>query len=257
MKKALIFALLLGMASFLAVGSAQDKGKDKAKVFKVSGFVGQSTTAAAPNVSVILTRKDTGEMVGTDQTNFFGKYTIKNVPPGIYILQCEKVQRTVAVMDKNVRMDIDLSADSGVMDYTKTGMAQINAKGDGGGPGGSPGPTDAPLMQSFAGEYYHFSGSTEKKIMFCSEGIFFDSSESSYSGTGTDGLGNQNMAWGAAGQKQGSGQWAIQGTSESGTITLVYKSGKRVTVKYEPGPEKGCYRFDGTVFCYSGPARCK
>jgi hypothetical protein len=231
--------------------------QDKKKTFKVGGFVGQSTSTAAPNVLVTIFNKDSEEVVGTDETNFFGKYTIKNVPPGVYVLQVEKIQRTLAVKNKNVRLDIDLSAEAGVMDYVKTGIAQINAKSKGGGPGGSPGPSDPQMTQTIAGEYYSYAGSTERKVMFCPEGTFFDSSESSYSGTGTDSLGNQNMAWGTAGQKQGSGQWAIQGTSQSGTITLVYKSGKRVEVKYQAGAEKGCYSFDGTVFCYSGPARCK
>jgi len=244
-------------ACAMILASAAAFAQVKTKTFKVSGFVGQSTSTAAPNVTVTLIHKDSGEVVGSDETNFFGKYTIKNVPPGAYVLRVEKIQRTVAVKDKNVRLDIDLSAEGGAMDYFKTGMAEIAAKNKGGGPGGSPGPSDQQMMEAIAGEYYSYAGSTEKKIMFCPEGIFFDSSESSYSGVGTDSLGNQTMAWGAAGQNQGSGQWAIQGTPQSGKITLVYKSGKRVEVNYQAGPEKGCYKFDGTVFCYSGPARCK
>jgi len=249
LRKTLAVSMVLVVAAVFA--------QDKTKTFKVSGFVGQSTSAAAPNVAVVLLNKDSGEVVGTDQTNFFGKYTINSVPPGVYVLQVEKIQRILAVKDKNVRLDIDLSAEAGVMDYLKTGMAEIKAKSKGSGPGGSPGPTDPQMMQTIAGEYYSYAGSTEKKVMFCPEGTFFDSSESSYSGTGADSLGNQTMAWGAAGQNQGSGQWAVQGTPQSGTITLSYKSGKRVEVKYQAGPEKGCYKFDGTVFCYSGPARCK
>ena len=234
-------------------------GQGKAKAFKVSGFVGKSTSEAAPGVTVVLIDKDSGEVVGSDETNFFGKYTIKNVPLGVYVLQVEQIQRTLAVKGKNVRLDIDLSTEGGMMDYMKTGINQINAKNKGGagGPGGSPGPSDPQMAQSIAGEYYSYAGSTEKKIMFCPEGTFFDSSESSYSGTGADSLGNQTMAWGNASQNQGSGQWAIQGNDQSGTITLVYKSGKRVEVRYQAGPEKGCYKFDGTVFCYSGPAKCR
>ena len=249
MRKIIAFCMVLTAATVFA--------QNKTKAFKVSGFVGQSTSVAAPNVLVTIINKDSEEVVGTDQTNFFGKYTIKNVPPGVYVLQVEKIQRTLAVNDKNVRLDIDLSAEAGIMDYVKTGKAQMNAKAQGGGPGGSPGSSDPQMTQTIAGEYYSYAGSTEKKVMFCLEGTFFDSSESSYSGKGTDSLGNQNMAWGTAGQKQGSGQWAIQGTPQSGTITLSYKSGKRGVVKYQAGSEKGCYLFDGTVFCYSGPARCK
>jgi Carboxypeptidase regulatory-like domain len=260
-----ILALVLGLTA--ATVMAQDGSK--AKVFKVSGFVGKSSSEAAPGVSVILLRGDTEEVFATDQTNFFGKYTIKNVPPGVYVLRVEKIRRTVAVKDKNVRLDIDLSADTGVMDYTKTGLEAVKKEGEskaeggaaggaqGGAPGEPPGPTDARLMNEMAGEYYHFSGSTEKRIMFCPQGTFFDSSESSYSGRGVDGLGNEAMAWGQASENKGSGQWSIQGNLQSGTITLAYRSGKRVVIPYVAGPEKGCFKFDGTVFCYSGPAKCK
>ncbi len=249
MKKIIAGAVVLMAAAVFA--------QETAKAYKVSGFVGQSTSAAAPNVVVTLIDEDSGEVVGSDGTNFLGKYTIKGVRPGVYILQVGKIQRRLAVKNKNVRLDIDLSAEGGMMDYMKTGINQMNEKNKGGGPGGSPGPSDPQMAQAIAGEYYSYAGSTEKKIMFCPEGTFFDSSESSYSGTSADSLGNQTMAWGNASQNQGSGKWAIQGNAQSGTITLVYKSGKRVQVKYEAGPEKGCYKFDGTVFCYSGPARCR
>jgi hypothetical protein len=260
MRKAL--ALLLAMSATLVLA------QDKKKLYKVSGFVGKSTSEAAPGVGVVLLHADTEEIIGTDQTNFFGKYTIKNVPPGVYVLRVEKVQRTLGVKDKNVRLDIDLSAEAGIMDYAKTGVTMINkeneekAKAGGGGaegaaPGEPPGPSDPQMMQSIAGEYYSYSGSTERKVMFCPNGAFFDSRESSYSGTGSDSLGNQTMAWGQASQSQGAGQWSIQGNPQSGTITLVYKSGKRVNMRYQAGPEKGCFKFDGTLYCYSGPARCK
>lgn len=265
MKKVLAFLLILTTATAFA----QDK---KAKLYKVTGFVGKSTSEAAPGVAVVLLDADTEEIVGTDQTNFFGKYTIKSVPPGVYVLRVEKIRRTLGVKDKNVRLDIDLSTEAGIMDYAKTGIEAINkenaekANAGGGAPGGAaaagapgqpPGPTDPQMMNELAGEYYHYSGSTEKKIMFCPEGAFFDSSESSYSGRGSDSLGNQTMAWGNASQNQGSGQWSIQGNAQSGTITLAYKSGKRVEMRYVAGPEKGCFKFNGTLFCYSGPAKCK
>lgn len=269
MRKALALLLILTAT----VAFAQEKAK--AKVFKVTGFVGKSTSEAAPGVSVALIHKDSGDVVGTDQTNFFGKYTIKNVPPGVYVLQVEKLQRTLGVKDRNVRLDIDMSAEAGIMDYAKTGVEAINKEneakaaagggaqgeaqggGQGGAPGEPPGPSDPGMMQEMAGEYYHYSGSTEKKITFCPEGVFYDSSESSYSGRGFDGLGNQNMAWGQASENKGSGQWSIQGNAQSGTITLAYRSGKRVAMKYQAGPEKGCFKFNGTLFCYSGAAKCR
>jgi len=265
MRKAI--ALLL----VLTATAAFSQEKAKAKVFKVAGFVGKSTSEAAPGVAVILLDADTEEVVGTDQTNFFGKYTIKNVPPGVYVLRVEKIRRTLGVKDKNVRLDIDLSTEAGIMDYAKTGIEAINKENEakaaagggtqGGGqvgaPGEPPGPSDQNLMQSFAAEYYHFSGSTERKVMFCPDGAFFDSYESGYSGRGFDSGGNQTMAWGQASEGKGAGQWSIQGNTQSGTITLVYKSGKRVVWNYKAGREKGDYYMNGTIYARSGPARCK
>lgn len=245
MRKALTCALFL-----LAAGAF---AQEKAKSYKVGGFVGRSTSEAAPGVTVVLIRAGAGETVGTDETNFFGKYSFKDVPPGFYILQVEQIRRPLEVKAKNVRLDIDLSAKGGAMDYTKTGMPALKQAL---GQAAPPGPNDPQMMQMIAGEYYSFSGSTEKQVMFCPDGKFSDSSESSYSGVSGDSLGNQNLAWGAAGQKGGSGLWAIQGTSQSGTITLSYNGGKKVTIKYQAGPERGCYSFDGTTFCYKGAARC-
>jgi hypothetical protein len=271
MRKTLVLLLILTAT----VAIAQEKAK--AKVFKVTGFVGKSTSEAAPGVAVVLLHADTEEVIGTDQTNFFGKYTIKNVPPGVYVLRVEKLQRTLGVKDKNVRLDIDMSAEAGIMDYAKTGVVMINKEneekaktaaqgeaqggaqggGQGGAPAEPPGPSDQNLMQSFAAEYYHYSGSTERKVMFCPNGTFHDSYESGYSGRGFDSGGNQTMAWGQASEGSGSGTYSIQGTPQSGTITFVYKSGKRVVWNYKAGREKGDFYMNGTLYARSGPARCK
>ena len=255
MRRAFVLSLVLAAAVTFA--------QEKQKTYNVNGFIGKSTSEAAPGVSVVLLHSESGDVVGTARTNFFGKYTIKDVPPGVYVLQVEKIRRSLGVKDKNVRLDIDMSDESGVMDYARTGVAAIQKENEakagaqGGTQGSPPGPSDPEMMKAIVGEYYHFSGSTEKKIMFCPDGVFADSSESSYSGKGYDGLGNQNLAWGTASQNQGSGQWAIQGNAQGGTITLSYRSGKRVAVKYQAGRERGCYTFDGTLFCYSGAARCR
>lgn len=248
-----ISALMMGAAS------AQGPLQDKAKTYKVSGYVLKNVSEHIPNVMVTLIHKDSGEVVATDKADFFGWFTFKGVPPGVYIVQAEGVQRTFAVKAKNVRADIDLVSPVGAPDLTKAALeiAAETARGDTSGPAGDPGPTDPQMVQAIAGEYYSYVGSTERKVMFCPEGTFFDSQESSYSGTGADSLGNQTMAWGAASQNQGSGRWAIQGTQQSGTITLAYKGGKKVAMKYQMGSSKGCYNFDGVLYCYSGPARCK
>lgn len=257
MRRSLILVLVIAVVA--GAGFSQDQPTEKAKTYKVSGYVLKNVSEHIPNVMVTLVHKDSGEVVGTDKADFFGWFTFKGIPPGVYIVRAENVQRTFAVKNKNVRADIDLASPVGAPDLTKAalGIAAETAKGETGGPGGDPGPTDPRMAQTISGEYYSFSGSTERKVMFCPEGTFFDSSESSYSGTGADSLGNQNMAWGSASQNQGSGKWAIQGTPQSGTITLAYKNGQKVAMKYQMGSSKGCYNFDGILYCYSGPARCK
>ena len=119
------------------------------------------------------------------------------------------------------------------------------------------GPNDGSLMQAMAAEYYSYSGSTERKVMLCADGRYFNQSESSYSGTSNDSLGNQNMAWGTASQRSGAGRWVIQGTQQQGTITLSGNDGTHSQVRYQSTGERGCFSFNGTTFCMSGPPRCQ
>ena len=107
-----------------------------------------------------------------------------------------------------------------------------------------------------AGEYYAFGGSTERKLMLCSNGAFFDSRESSYSGSFESG-GVNTGGWGAASAGRGSGSYSIQGSQQQGTIHFSYKNGKRLVSHYRSTGERGCYSFDGQTFCYSGGERCQ
>jgi hypothetical protein len=276
----------LALVAVLAAAAPAVFGQGKAKVYKVTGFVGKSTSEAAPNVAVALLDRESGEVVGTDQTNFFGKYTIKNVPPGVYVLQVDKIERTLAVKDKNVRLDIDMSAEGGMMDYMKTGVNQINAEkkaaeaggaagapaggGQAGGEEGAPaaegqaggapggGPTDAGLMNYFAGEYYSYSSGstiyggagTERKMTLCADGLYRDSSEFSASGTGQ---------WGAVNaQGSGAARWAIQGDKSQGTITVTYANGRTKRFNYRVlTKDGGEINFDGVKYAYAGAAKCR
>ena len=92
--------------------------------------------------------------------------------------------------------------------------------------------------------------------MLCPNGVYVRASESGFSGTMRDGLGNQTGAWGAAGQNQGRGSWSVQGNQQQGVITLVEKDGSRSQVRYQATGEKGCYTFNGTTFCYAGAPSC-
>lgn len=268
MKRSLALVLILVLAAAAALAQAK-----KEKLYRVTGFVGKSSSEAAPGVSVILVHADTGEIIGSDQTNFFGKYTIKDVPPGIYQLRVEKIQRTLGVKDKNVRLDIDLSAEAGLMDYAKTGIEMINkekeakaaAKAGEGGQGGTPagasaggGPTDASLMSYFAGEYYSYSSGstmyggagTERKMTLCPDGLYRDSSEFSASGTGQ---------WGSASaQGSGAARWTIQGDKNQGTITVTYANGRTKQFIYRVvSKQDQTISFDGVTFAYAGEPKCR
>ena len=233
----------------LTVFFAPSFAKDKKDSFKVSGYVGTSSTTAASGVNVVLMDKATGTAVDSVTSNFMGRYKFSDVKPGAYIVKCEKIMREVTVVAKDIRMDIDLSAPGGTMDYMKGAVEKAAA--DSAAP--PTGPSDPSLQQSMAGEYYSYSGSTERKLMLCAGGTFFDSRESSYSGSYGTGQGG----WGAASAGAGSGSFAIQGDTKGGTITFSYKGGKRAQVRYRSTGERGCYSFDGTTFCYSGAARCQ
>jgi hypothetical protein len=240
------FVLLFTLALFL-LPSLVAKEKKAGEGFKVSGYVGTSSTSAATGINVVLIDKATGAPVDSVSTNFLGRYKFSNVPPGTYLIKAEKVTREVTVIKKDIRLDIDLSAPGGVMDYMKGAVQQSGASAP------PVGPSDPALQQAMAGEYYSYTGSTERKLMLCANGTFFDSRESSYSGS----FGTGQGGWGAASQGGGSGNYAIQGNQQSGTITFSYKGGKRSQARYQSTGERGCYKFDGTPFCYSGAPRCQ
>lgn len=248
--------VLLLFPALLACGltSALDQPALAADGFSISGFVGTSSTSAASGVNVVLYSKDTEKNVDSVQTSFFGKYTFKNVVPGTYLIKVGKISKEVVVVKRNMRVDIDLSAEGGVMDYGKSAPAPTGASPQAAQPAG---PNDTSLMQAMAAEYYSFSGSTERKVMLCGDGRYFNASESSYSGKSSDSLGNQNLAWGTANQRSGAGRWVVQGNQQQGTITLSANDGSRSEVRYQSTGERGCFRFNGTTFCVSGPPRCQ
>ncbi len=215
----------------------------------ISGFIGNSSTSPASRVNVVLYSKDDGKIVDSVQTNFFGKYKFPDVQPGTYIIKVGKIAQEVVVVRKSMRIDIDLSAQDGTMDYAKGAAAAGAAQ--------PAGPNDPNLMQAMAGEYYHFSGSTERKVMLCPDGRYFGAAESSYSGTSTDSLGNQTSGFGAASQSSSGGRWTVQGDQTQGTITMSGNDGRQSQVRYQSTGERGCFKFNGNTFCVSGPARCQ
>ncbi len=113
------------------------------------------------------------------------------------------------------------------------------------------------LLRYFAGTYYSFtgggvtSGGTERRFVICSNGQFYFSSESGYSGgAGTSG------AWGVASQSGEAGTWSIKGSKTSGSIVLTYSNGNTDIVNYQVCGD-GCIYFNNIKYAYEKAATCE
>ncbi len=230
--------------------------------YAVWGYVGHSSMSAASNQTVMLLDGQSGETTAQTETDLMGKYAFSGLKPGSYRLKTGEVVMNVEVAGENVRVDIDLSSSDGQMDYASGGALPTaggeQAAGDKGAPaasGAAPAggaQADANVAQQLAGAYWGYSGSTESKIGLCAGGRYYDYSESSYSGTLTDDLGNQTGAWGAAGQNESAGTWSAQGNAQQGTITVVEPNGEQWTMEYHAGKDAGCYFFGNRQLCRQG-----
>ena len=106
----ILFSLLLSCITTSPPRSPQDG-------FEITGFVGKSPVIPAPNETVMLLDGAGARRLNSVVTNFFGKYTFGHLPPGEYILMIGEIKKQVYVQDRDVRLDIDLSAPGGGMDY--------------------------------------------------------------------------------------------------------------------------------------------
>lgn len=199
-----------------------------------------------------------GQAVAARQTDFFGKFVFPGLQPGHYRLQAGGIVQEVVLGSGNVRCDINLSDPTGAMNYAEGGLKDLHDQLTSTTPGKAApaGPNDASLGADIAGTWWGFSGSTETKIGLCPDGTYADFTESGYSGTMHDAGGAQTGAWGSANQSGGQGTWTIQGTGESGTITVQYSDGRTATIECRQCGEKGCLLFDGRKLCRSS-AQCQ
>ena len=114
------------------------------------------------------------------------------------------------------------------------------------------------LMQWIAGKYWSYSSSggysSERTVHLCPDGRYFDSAESSASGssdnraTGSD--------WGVASQSQGVARWKIRGTRQQGMFTIIYPDGTSQEVAYQATGEQGVFLIEGRKYAYAGPPSC-
>ncbi|MFB3827886.1 MAG: SdrD B-like domain-containing protein [Bryobacteraceae bacterium] len=251
--KSRVTVLVTVMLGVAAAHAAKDS-------FKISGYIGRSSTEAASGVTVKLLDGETGKVLDSVRTGFTGRYKFENLKPGQYIVQANELKVEAFLKAKDLRLDIDLSAKDGTMRYLKTEDIQRLASAAAGAAGGSTappaGPSDPGLMAQFAGSYWGFSGSTERSLTLCPGGTFSEQSESSYSGTSRDSLGNQTMAWGTASQGGSQGNWSIQGDARQGRIRLSYNGGRQSEVSYRQ-VDQGCFSFNGNTMCRKGAAACR
>jgi hypothetical protein len=257
-----------------------------AKGYKIEGFIGKSTQKAASGELVALVNANTGQTLDQKSSNFFGKYSFSQLPPGKYQVRVGQITRDVLLRNKNIRLDIDLSAPGGKMDYKKDGMTELSktlaaesqpsstgSAGLGGTTGkitrdasGWPPPYQRPtgkitnedsspgkLLYKFAGRWDSATSNTLHNIYLKPDGSFEDSYEAGYSGQFANQGGFQTGNWGATGNEQAGGRWTIQGTLRQGTITLIHGNGKRTNYRYQlhcRGSEcyGGEYFFNGKLY---------
>ncbi len=215
--------------------------------YGIVGFVGKGSQQAAPSELVTLADAD-GKQLGSVTTDAWGKFKFYPLPAGSYTLTCGDKQLPVIITDNHQRVDIDLNAKDGKMDYVAGSMK--NAQG---GKVAAQGPNDPELQKQFAGYYWGFSavgagstggGGTERKKNFCADGRFYDMSESSYYGREHNQYGDETMNWSATGSNSSVAQWTISGTLQQGTITITYPNGNTSQIQYQAGNDPRDYTFD-------------
>jgi hypothetical protein len=174
--------------------------------------------------------------------------------PSTYTL----VRGAVRILNDGVPEDYRYSLKGDSLSFVSPENERYQCKRVGGAATGTPGSLvgDQSLMRWFAGSYYHFMGSTERRVVLCPDGRFRGGRESSYSGKFSEG-GGQTGAWGTASQSAYGGKWTLRGDQRQGTITLVYSGGGKEEVSYRAGRERGCFHFNGTLFCYEGAGDCR
>jgi hypothetical protein len=114
------------------------------------------------------------------------------------------------------------------------------------------------LMRWIAGKYWSYSSSggysSERTVHLCPDGRYFDSAESSASGSFDNRASGSD--WGTASQNQSVARWKIRGTRQQGQITIMYPDGTSQEVAYQATGEQGVFLIEGRKYAYAGPPNC-
>jgi len=252
-KRTVLFLVCLVLTSFLLSCVTTPAPKTSRSGFTITGFIGKTPEVPAAGSTVKLLDGTGKRQIKSVTTNFLGKYTFAQLPPGHYIVAAGKFKKKIQLQDRDIRMDIDLSAPEGGMDYfghfAKKEMKEAESRSGSGGSGGRSGPNDPNLAKQIAGVWWGYSGSTERKIGLCPDGTYRDYTESGYSGRTYDSGGYQTGAWGNASQRSGSGTWSVQGNMQQGTIRVRYNNGRETTIQFRQCGKSGCLLFNGNTLC--------
>ena len=106
------FVWRLMAVSALLVSAAASAPKD---AFKISGYIGKSSTEPASGVTVKLMDGESGKVLDSVRTGFTGRYKFENLKPGSYILEANGRKQEVMLKAKDVRPGIGLCAPDGIM----------------------------------------------------------------------------------------------------------------------------------------------
>jgi hypothetical protein len=257
--KAKCFLIVLSLLLFYSCNTGPPAGSPETG-YSIHGFVGNSPTEAAPNVMVLLFDAETSKPVASDKTNLFGKYKFEHLQPGYYLVKSGKVSMELVIIDKNQRLDIDLSAEDGTMNYAKDASKQLTDAVVGVTPPGKPGGDIELGKKLIIGKWYSYSGASsisggggsESQLAFCPDGSYYDSYEAGYYGTNTDQYGDATSSYGTASQSGAKGYWSIEGTMQSAVITIKHTNGSTSEIQVKASDENGCLYFDGRKHCYNG-----
>jgi len=102
-----------------------------------------------------------------------------------------------------------------------------------------------------AGQWWSYKaaatgGGSERTMAFCSDGRYFEQSESGYYGSG----------WGVAGQGGGAGRWSAAGTAAAGTVTVTHTDGSTAAYDYAAKTPNDL-SFNGREYGRVAPSLCQ
>jgi len=195
--------------------------------YTITGFVGESSQIPAPNETVLLLDGQTEKPLTSVETNFFGKYAFAGLPPGLYIMQVRNIKWGVLIKDQSERLDIDLSAPDGKMNYlaapkpsqsteparTKQQAGQTRAGGGSGGKLQQLLTSSAWCSFSFKGGS-QYSSTSSSRVRFFADGTYAKGSrsEGSFTGKAMDDYGNQQpdgSSYGSQTDSGADGRWEV------------------------------------------------